>query len=170
MEQWIAIGRIGRAKGLRGEVRVEVYNPDSQLLENVRSIASGTDPSNLTTLVIQSLSQQPKSCVVHFDGVDTREAAEKLTGRELFAKRSDLPELPKGEYYHVDLIGCDVKTENGEWIGTLRSVMTTPSNDIYVVNGPRGESLFPAIPEVVVRVELEKRQIVIRPAEVVDAV
>jgi 16S rRNA processing protein RimM len=169
MERWIAIGRIGRAKGLRGEVRVEVYNPESHILEKIRTIAAGTDPNDLTEFSIRNLAQQAKSLVVSFDHVETREAAEGLTGRELFVRRSELPELPEGEYYWCDLIGCEIVSESGERLGTLRKILPTPANDIYVIDGPGGETLLPAIPEVVIRAEVGERRIVVRPPEVVDA-
>lgn len=170
MSSWISIGRIGRAKGLRGEVRVQVYNPQSHLLDEVRSVAAGPDVDHVRTLSIAEISQQPKAMIVSFEGVSTREEAEALTGHEIYVRRSDLPELGDGEHYCCDLVGFAVVLESGETIGTLRNVMSTASNDIYEVAGEKGEILLPVIPEVVIRVDQEEKQIVVRLPEVADAI
>lgn len=169
MNEWISIGRIGRPKGLKGEVRVEVYNRDSRLLEEIPSICAGSNSEDLQPLSIRGCSKEVKGCVVSFEKILTREDAARLTGKEIFVQRSALPKLGKGEYYCCDLIGCSVVSESGETLGRLKEVMTTPSNDIYVVEGPSGEILIPVIEGVVVSVDLSKETIVVRPPEVMDA-
>jgi 16S rRNA processing protein RimM len=107
--------------------------------------------------------------VVSFEGVATREGAEQLTGLELYVRRDQLPKLGDGEYYCCDLIGFTVVSESGPTIGILRNVLATASNDIYEIAGAAGEVLLPAIPDVVIRVDLKERRITVRPPEVVDA-
>jgi 16S rRNA processing protein RimM len=167
---WVSIGRIGRPKGLRGEVRVQVYNPASRLLEETRSVAAGYDTKTLRPLSVAKFAREPKSAVVAFEGVSTREGAEKLTGQEIYVRRSDLPKLGAGEYYCCDLVGFQVVLESGRVVGNLRNVLATASNDIYEIDAEEGEVLLPAIPNVVIRVDLEERKIVVRFPEVVDAV
>lgn len=167
--EWIPVGRIGRPKGLRGEVRVHVYNPASRLLEEIQSVATGKSPSDLIRRSFRKVAREPKVCVVSFEDVITREAAESLTGQEIFVRRGDFPALHAGEYYCCDLLGFTVVSESGGKIGTLTNVLSTASNDIYAIAGAEGETLLPAIPDVVRRIDLEKRLIVVRPPEVVDA-
>jgi 16S rRNA processing protein RimM len=168
--EWVSIGRIGRPKGLRGEVRVQVYNPESRLLEETRSVAAGYGPNSLQPLSVAKYAREPKSAVVTFEGISTLEKAQQLTGQELYVRRSDLPKLAVGEYYCCDLIGFTVVLESGKRVGTLRKVLATASNDIYEIEAEEGEVLLPAIPDVVLRVDLDDRKIVVRIPEVVDAV
>jgi 16S rRNA processing protein RimM len=168
-EEWIPIGRIGRPKGLRGEMRVHVYNPASELLSGTRSVAAGYDRKGLRPLSVSHFSREPKSAVVAFEGVCTLESAQKLTGQELYVRRSDLPELKAGEYYCADLIGFSVVLESGRTVGALRNIIATASNDILEIDAEEGEILLPMIPDVVIRVDLEGKKVVVRFPEVVDA-
>jgi 16S rRNA processing protein RimM len=70
--------------------------------------------------------------------------------------------LPEGEYYAHDLIGLDVLTVEGEALGRVNDILFTGANDVYVVVGPRGQILLPAIADVVERIDLSAGQIVVR--------
>jgi 16S rRNA processing protein RimM len=76
----------------------------------------------------------------------------------------DVP-LPEGYYYHDQLIGLQVKTVQGELIGTITGILTGKSNDNYIVHGSRGEVLIPAIEDVVQSIDLKKGNVIIEPME-----
>jgi len=82
-------------------------------------------------------------------GVRTREEARDLRGAEISIPLAEAAPLPEGSYYGVELIGVRVVANTGEVIGTVREVMVTGSNDVYLVRGGAGEVLVPAIPDVV---------------------
>jgi 16S rRNA processing protein RimM len=69
--------------------------------------------------------------------------------------------LEKGEYYFFQLVGVRVETEGGEWLGQIVDVIETGANDVYVVHGPRGEVLLPAIDDVILDLDLESKQMVV---------
>ena len=67
-----------------------------------------------------------------------------------------VPQLPEGEYFHFQLLGIKVLTEEGEELGRISDILETGSNDVYVVNGPTGEVLVPALADVIVKVDLDQ--------------
>ena len=168
-QSWVHVGRIGRVKGLKGELRVELFNPISDLWKSVSSVALGQSPNQLASWDIDQVKREAKGWVIRFAGIQKREDARALVGKQVYVERAFLPEPEDGEYYHVDLIGCLVETDQGRALGILREITSTPSNDIYVVDGPEGELLLPGTKGVVTRVDLAQGKIVVKPPEVLDA-
>lgn len=83
--------------------------------------------------------------IAKLPGVQERDAALALRGRQIWIKREQLPEPAPGEYYWADLIGCRVETVQGESLGTVGAMMETGANDVLVVEGER-ERLIPFVP------------------------
>ncbi len=73
--------------------------------------------------------------------------------------------LPEGQYYHDQMIGLQVKTTQGELIGTVTDILTGKSNDNYIVRGERGEILIPAIEDVVQSIDIKQGYVIIEPME-----
>ena len=73
--------------------------------------------------------------------------------------------LPEGQYYHHQIIGLQVRTTEGDPIGTITGVLTGKSNDNYIVRGATGEILIPAIEDVVQSIDLEHKIVTIEPIE-----
>lgn len=79
--------------------------------------------------------------------------------------RSKNPQLPEGQYYHDQLIELEVVTTRGERLGIVTEILPGQSNDNYIVEGPRGQVLIPAIEDVIQSIDLEARVITIEPIE-----
>ncbi len=73
--------------------------------------------------------------------------------------------LPDGQYYHHQIIGLQVRTTRGEYIGDITDVLTGKSNDNYIVSGASGEILIPAIEDVIRSIDLKTSVITIEPME-----
>ena len=153
---------------MRGEIRLLPHNPDSAILGSVERVAltagESTPASDAVTQWARISGRRPhkKFLLLRFEGVDTADAADRLVGRGLAVPRDQLPDLPAGEVYQRDLIGCRVETEAGEPIGEIAEIMATGSNDVLVVRGERGEHLIPYIDDVVVGFDSETSIIRIR--------
>jgi 16S rRNA processing protein RimM len=157
---WIAVGRIGRAHGVKGEVSVlslsEVasrFEPGSRLFAGER----GDRP-----LTVASARPHRARLIVAFEEVGDRSRAEELGGEYLFVPAASVPSLPEGAYWPHDLVGCDVVTEEGRSLGTIREVVHGPANDLWATDGPAGEVLVPALMDVVREVDLAGRRVVVR--------
>jgi 16S rRNA processing protein RimM len=113
-------------------------------------------------LVVAGARPHRSRLLITFEGVMDRDQADSLQGTYLFVPVSDSPSLPPDEYWTHDLIGCEVVTENGRSLGVLREVIHTTANDVWVVQGQDGETLVPALKDVVSEVDLGARRIVVR--------
>ena len=167
--QWVAVGRVGRAKGLRGEMRVELYNPGSDIFFRVDEVRVGTSPDSAAPYAIDEASQQGNRMIVRLNRVESRDQVDGLKHHEIIVPRTELPPPAAGEYYCVDLIGLSVVTSAGEKVGTLREIWPTASNDVYAVDGPDGEILLPATKDVLVKVDLDGGRIVVNLPKVTNA-
>jgi 16S rRNA processing protein RimM len=94
--------------------------------------------------------------IIKFSSVDTIDEAGKLRGKTLEIEHRQLQPLPADSYYHFQLIGLEVRTVQGEILGEITEIIATGSNDNYVVRNARGETLIPAIADVVKAVDIER--------------
>ncbi len=145
------------AFGVRGEVRVRLETDVLANLESGRRVYVGLhrDPTEIEAF---HPGVKPR---LKLRGVHTRDEARDLRGAEIAVPLDEAAPLPDGRFYGVELIGVRVETCSGEPIGTLREVISTGSNDVYVVRGSGGEVLVPAIPDVVQKFDPQERVLTI---------
>jgi len=115
---------------------------------------------------IRSVRRQGDDAVLlSLAGYDTPEAARVLMGRLIALPRAQAVPAPPGHAYPWQLAGCRVELEDGRVVGELRGVEPSPAHDLWVVRGPAREHLIPAVPEIVLEVDLDAKRVVIRPPE-----
>lgn len=159
-EELIPIGRITGAHGIRGEVKLAPYGPLDDIQWGTIYIArSGKAPEERKVL---SFRMHKGAYLVFLESVPDRNAAEALSGFEVFVYKSAVPEAGEGEYYYADLVGMEVFTEEGKLVGRVDNVFSTGGNDVFETSGPFGEVLIPAIESVIIRIEPETRKITVR--------
>ncbi len=101
--------------------------------------------------------------ILQLNGLDDRTSAESLRGLLLEAADGDVLRADPESYFVHELIGLQAVTGDGRELGTVTGVMQTGANDVYVVGGPAGEVLVPAIAEVVTEIDLVRRRLIITP-------
>ena len=99
--------------------------------------------------------------MVKLDIVPDRDAAELVRDRYLLIPETEAMPLGDHENYLHDLVGLQVETTDGQLLGELKEVLFTKANDVYMVRGPDGEVLLPAIRDVVLRVDLPARRMIV---------
>ncbi|HEY4708011.1 MAG TPA: ribosome maturation factor RimM [Thermodesulfobacteriota bacterium] len=158
-EGLVPIARITGVHGLKGEVKAAPYGAlDGFEWGSVFLSGKGkTDERR-----VERAREHKGHYILVFEGCADRSTAETLVGFEISVKKEDLPKTGEDEYYYFDLIGMEVFSEDGLYIGTVRNVISTGGNDVLETHGPRGEVLIPAIEDVIVRVESGNRKIVVR--------
>ena len=132
--------------GIKGEVRITLYAQDSTNLKEGKVLLLERAGKTLNA-AIKRLRYQKERPVVKLEGIDDRNAAEDIRGMEVSIFADDLEELPEGEYYVRDLIGCRVVdlTESRE-VGILRDVIQNTAQSILDVETSEGRSiLIPAV-------------------------
>lgn len=151
--QTFAIGKVTRAHGIVGEVKVQLAPEFAGALDGIRRVYLNDEPQPRR---VRGKREHQGALLLKLDGVPTRNDAEALRGAIISIRLEDLPRLPKGEYYSHQLVGLLVQRESGEPIGTLSEVLATGSNNVYVVRTDTGELLLPALESVVRSVNLEE--------------
>ena len=156
MEDLLKVGVITTTHGVRGEVKVYPTTDDAERFLDLDYVMLDTG-KEYRRLDIKNVRFFKNLAILKFDGIDNINDIEKYKGCSLWIPREEAQELEEDEYYIADLIGMDVVLEDGSKFGTLKDVMETGANDVYVVEDAKGEEiLLPAIRECILDVDVEK--------------
>lgn len=136
----IEIGRVSKAHGVRGELKIVLHWEESDALEHVGEVFLGGQGAPPRKFGIRALRPADRAALVSLDGVGDRDAAERLRGATVFVSRAALPPLEPGEYYLCDLVGACVESPEGV-VGEVVEVRMHPSVDTLVVRSPDGRLL-----------------------------
>lgn len=158
--EFIAIGSILSPWGIQGKLKVKSQTDFPQRFTPGARVYIDRKP-----LTIESAEWHGNKLVVKLNTVDRAQDAQKLSGKNIEIPQSQLHPLPKGQYYHFQLIGLAVWTTQGEQLGKITEILTAESNDNYLIHGARGEILIPAIADVIKSIDLAKGEMVIEPIE-----
>lgn len=135
----VALGRVGRPHGVRGEIRVAPFHAQSSLLLERTSV----DIAGKSYRVLSSRAASDVF-ILALEGVGTREAADVLKGAEVSVPRSELPALDEGELYVGDLVGCEC-WEGETPLGRVIAVQSYPASTCLVIEGEGGTREIPAV-------------------------
>lgn len=115
-----------------------------------------------STHELESSRRTHRGLIAKLHGIDDRDQAQALRGREIWIDSTQFPALPKGEYYHRELLGLTAYDQNGQVLGTVEQVLETAAHDVLLVRGAQ-EYLIPYAPgETVLNVDLKQRRIGLR--------
>ena len=156
MEDLLKVGVITTTHGVRGEVKVFPTTDDAERFLELEYVLLDTG-RELRRLDIKNVRFFKNLVILKFDGIDNINDIEIYKGKDLWIPREEAQELGEDEYYIADLQGLNVVLEDGTEFGTLRDVMETGANDVYIIDSnEHGEVLLPAIKECILDVDLEK--------------
>ena len=163
----ILVGVIARTHGNKGEVVVnpETDFPEERFHQGARLMTRLNDGSQATMEVATMRMHQGRP-VILFKGIASMNDAELLAGRELriAEDEGDAELLEQGEYFHRDLIGCEVITENGDAVGQVAAVEGEGGQSRLVVRSRRNEVLIPLADDICT-VDVKAKRITVRPPE-----
>jgi 16S rRNA processing protein RimM len=152
---FLAVGKLRRPHGVHGEIIMDVLTDFPERLKPGKKMLAGDQHQPVQ---IRSVRGHDQALLIAFTGIDTPEQAGEFRNQILYATVADQPPLEDGEYYHHELIGLSVYDEQGNLLGELAEIMETGANDVYVVRPEAGqEILLPAIDEVILEINLEKK-------------
>ena len=117
------------------------------------------------TLKLRSLRHDKGFLIASFEGIDRREDAALLRDAVIHLQKKLLPALSKNEYYHWQIIGLTVITDQGITLGKVVEIMETGSHDVFIVQGSGKEFLIPAVKDMVSSIDLEAGMITISPID-----
>ncbi len=157
----IIIGKISGVHGLHGNLKILSYAESESVFDKGKIVTAVSESGDEASYTIKRSAPYKKGLLINFKGVDSISEAEKLKGCDLYILRESLPDLDEGIYYWVDLIGMDVESTDGEVLGTLASIFSTGSNDVYVVKQENKELLIPALKTTIIDIDLEAGRMVV---------
>ncbi len=161
---WVEFGHVMAVSGLQGEVKVFLHNPESTWLRSWREVAL-VDRQGKRRCVRLKVRRGPgKRWLARVEGVDTREAAERLIGERVEVERSRLPKVEEAEYYISDVVGMVVRS-GGAQVGVVTAVHTTGPVEIMEVEGSSGVRYVPSLKTHIERLDFDARVLHLRPDE-----
>ena len=156
MEQLLQVGVISSTHGVRGEVKVYPTTDDVRRFKKLKNVILDTGRGYLT-LEIEGVKFFKQFVILKFKDFDNINDIEKYKGKSLLVDRANAVRLRRNEYFIADMIGLKVFTEDGEEFGTMKDVLETGANDVYIIDSLKhGEVLIPAIKQCILDVNIEE--------------
>jgi 16S rRNA processing protein RimM len=168
-EIFVTVGRLGRARGVKGEVYIIPMTDFPERFLSMSQIHL-KNRDQWETVRLQSARLVSGRPVIKLEGIETPEEASRLTNREVGVPKDAVIELPEGSFWIYDLIGCEVLEEDtGSHVGEIVNVETYPANDVYTIKTSEGkEVLIAAVAQFVKSVDITSRKITIDRAGIVE--
>jgi 16S rRNA processing protein RimM len=156
-------GYVARAHGIRGEIAIKTFDPDSTALLEVKRLELVRKDGVAQVYTIAHARPAAKETLLVLEGVSGRTPAEKLVGSSVRLFREDLPPPAEGEFFQGDLVGLAAVNEAGEPLGTVEEIWETGPVPNLVIRRGAEELVVPFVDEFVTTVDLAGGRIVVRP-------
>ena len=151
----LEIGKVLKAQGIKGEIKISCFLDDSSMLLGVKQVYIGSN-----TYTVEKLRCDGAFCYLLLGGVSDRNAAEALRNWIVYADK-EIIALPQDRYFIADLIGCNVTLDDGTKVGIVKDILQYGAADVYVCFDGEKEVSFPFLNDLVVEVNIERRSIVL---------
>lgn len=159
--EYLEIGQIVNTNGLKGLLTVNPFTDDIERFEDLKKVYILYN-KELIEKTIEEVKYKKNQVLLKLKGIDSIEEAEKYRECYLKINREDAIELPKDTYFIVDLLGLEVVTTDNKLLGKIDDIFQTGSNDVYIVKDELGKQiLLPAISDVVKKVDLENKKMIV---------
>lgn len=129
----ILLGRFGRPKGIRGQIKLYPYSRSPEQLLNYQPWYLKDESGKWVPIKCTHVEINSQVLYITIEGIQDREKASQLTNREIAVSSDQLPTLPNGEFYWHQLIDLKVINQAGECLGKVVELMETGANDVLVV-------------------------------------
>lgn len=163
--EFLAVGKLRRPHGIRGDLVMEILTDFPERLRPGKPVFVGEQEHR--PMKISKAHQHSGKLLIGLEGIETREQAGELRNQYVFILTRSAPRLPKGEYYHHELLGLKVLDEQGNTLGILAEILETRANDVYIIRSEdANDLLLPAVDnEVIIQVDLKRQEMIVRPPE-----
>lgn len=160
-QEFIVIGKVVSTQGNKGEINVLPLTDSTDRFKDLTNVFLRNNHSQ-TISDIEKIRIKKDMVILKLKDIENIEEAKMIVGSFLEIKRKDAVKLSKDTYFIFDIIGLEVYTDNNIFLGKVENVISTGSNDVYIVKGKDKKELFiPAIREVIKNINLEKKRMTI---------
>jgi len=165
-QEFVAIARITKTRGLRGELKAEILTDVPERFAHLHEVGLQLPGGERLTLQLEDHWFHQGRLILRFIGYDTIEQAQSLVGGIVQISEQELVELENDEFFHFQLIGCEMFTRNGVQVGRVTKVMETAGTPLLVVDDAHGsERLIPFAESICPEVDIAAKQIRIDPPD-----
>jgi len=163
-DQLVIIGQLGKAQGLRGELRCRPETDFPERFLSTQEVELFRDPGSSARRVrLESARFQGNLLLVKLDGVNSPEQASALTHSWVAVGSDEVVPMEDG-FWHYELEGLSVFDPHGQPLGKVLEVLSNPAHEIYRIGSAQGtEMLVPAVPRYVLSIDLDQSRMVIQP-------
>jgi 16S rRNA processing protein RimM len=159
--EFLLIGKLRKPHGLRGEIRMEVWTEFPERLKGGRTVYVGSD---YVPIKVRSVRSHDRFLLIAFHGINTPELAGTIRNKWVYVRADQVPSLSEGEYYHHQIVGLQVVSNEGQLLGVVASILETGTNDVLLIRPEKGQDiLLPYIDEVILEVDLQGGLIKVHP-------
>lgn len=151
----IEIGKVIKAQGIKGEIKLACYVDNSAMLKNVKQMYIGT-----SSYAVGKLRCDGAFCYILLDGIADRNAAEALRNWTVYADKESVI-LPNNRYFINDLIGCTVSADDCKVVGVVKDVLQYGAADVFICSNEGKEVSFPFLNDLVLSVNTDSKSIVV---------
>ena len=137
-DDWVPLAEVARPHGVRGEIRLKLFNEDSEVLLDRDEVLVRLPDGEEHEVSVDRARRADGAILMKLYSIDDRDRAAELRGALLCARRGSFPELDKGEFYVCDVLGARVVFLTGEELGTVRELFHFPASDVLVVRASDG--------------------------------
>ena len=159
------MGKVARPHGRDGTLRIKSYAQSEESFLIAGKVFLRSSSRETREYVVSSIRPHKNILLMKLEGLNTLEEAEEYRGAAVLINRDLLPREGDEEYFWHELIGLEVYLSGGEYVGTIKHIVPTGSNDIYVVQEGKTEVLIPAIHDVVKEIDLLNNRMIISEVE-----
>lgn len=161
-KELISVGKISGTHGYNGVVKVIPLTDFPERFKDLKKIKVYKG-SNVRELSIEYVKPYKSSILFKFNEINSKEEAQIYNNALLKVEQGDAYKLPAGYYYHFQLMEMNVFDSRLGLLGKVKDILETGANDVYVVDSPKyGEILIPAIKEVILDVNIEKKEMQVK--------
>jgi 16S rRNA processing protein RimM len=156
--EWIAVALLGRPRGNRGELTAVSLSSKPERFARLRQVRLVGDLANAASYEVEEVWEHSGELVFKFRGVDSISDAEKLRGAEVQVPRAERVGLEPGEYFHSDLIGCEVRERvSGRTVGKVTNFEEYGGPPLLEIDG--GRMLIPFVKAICVDIRPDQKLI-----------
>lgn len=162
---FIAIAKIARTRGNRGEVLADLYTDFPDRFASLEEVWLEFADERRQRMTLEDSWEHKGRRVLKFEGVNSISEAEEFVGCWVDVPREQAVPLPEGTYFDHDLVGCSVHDIQGNRLGIVKEVLRIAGNAQLVVQCADQEFLIPAVESICIKISIEEKRILIDPPE-----
>jgi len=161
LERWVPLAEIARPHGVRGEIRLKVFNRASDVLVEQDEVLVRLPDGEEHEVSVERARWADDAILMKLFSVDDRDKADSLRGGLVCVRRRDFPPLEEGEFYAVDAIGAEARLD-GAPLGEVIEIVSYPTAEALLVRTPEGDWEIPLTEDYVGKVDTDAHVVEIK--------